>query len=716
MTSVTIPNSVTKIGKSAFSGCNSLTNVNIPNSVTTIGDSAFYGCTRLISVSIPNSVTTIGGEAFRNAAHIFNLCHASGSPWGAHRVSGYFEDELFYDDSTKTFLTFCSPGLQNVTIPNTVTTIGEGAFSYCTSLTSANIPRSITYVGNQAFAGTKIDSIIIPENVRVGSEAFRGCSRASYLSFGYGSTAPRDAFYGCTGLRTLVFDAAKFTKDFVPKNVKEGITSLTLGEHVSTVEDTAFRSFSNLESIVFNAEYCTRMVDTTRSLAAFARCRKVTRLVIGPRVKLIPPGSFGSLFSVTDFIWGDSVEVVGAYAFDGTFPFWDQMQRVNLDLTNCIRLEHHAFSDCLFDTITIGKNFAYIGEYGLDGSANVMVYGATNVKNTFKYGNIKINTLVIQDNVTDINPSMFERCGIGSILMSVDNRLRTIGSNAFADNGNMAGHIVVPNIKELGSSAFRGCGRLSSVEMGNELSAIGSRTFEGCDHITNVTLGRGVTTIAADAFSGCTEIRRITSRAFNPPVVDRGTFEDVDDNITLNVPCVAVEAYQNAPYWSHFNNIEGQFDWLFSATSSDINLGSVTVIQTPSCFNRQAQIQANPYYGFVFSHWSDGSRQNPRYMVVTSDTLITAIFVADPDMPQDTSGTEGISSASLPDGVRTYSAGGQVVVEGASGLPVRLYDVRGRMVSVRHGAHDPLRITVPSTGIYIVRIGNYHVQRIAVLR
>jgi len=105
-----IPNSVTSIGSSAFSGCSGLTSVTIPNSVTSIGSSAFSGCSGLTSVTIPNSVTSIGYGTF----------------------SG------------------CS-GLTSVTIPNSVTSIGIYAFQYCSALTSVTIPNSVTSIGSHAF-------------------------------------------------------------------------------------------------------------------------------------------------------------------------------------------------------------------------------------------------------------------------------------------------------------------------------------------------------------------------------------------------------------------------------------------------------------------------------------------------------------------------------------------------------------------------------------
>ena len=176
MTSVTIPNSITSIGKYAFSRCYGLTslvvdknngtydsrnncnaiietstnnlivgckNTTIPNSVTSIGEHAFEDCSRLTSVTIPNSVTSIGYGAFYN----------------------------------------CS-GLTSVTIGNSVTSIGYGAFSNCSGLTSVSIPNSVTSIGDCAFSSCSgLTSVTIGNSV---------------TSIGY------DAFYGCSGLTKLV--------------------------------------------------------------------------------------------------------------------------------------------------------------------------------------------------------------------------------------------------------------------------------------------------------------------------------------------------------------------------------------------------------------------------------------------------------------------------------------------------------------------------------
>jgi hypothetical protein len=108
---MSIPDSVTTIGDSAFAGCYGLTSVSIPASVRNIGDSAFAYCSGLTSVSIPSSITRIGNEDFFN-------CY----------------------------------GLSKVTVPAGVTSIGDSAFAGCSLMTSVSIPASVTNIGDYAFA------------------------------------------------------------------------------------------------------------------------------------------------------------------------------------------------------------------------------------------------------------------------------------------------------------------------------------------------------------------------------------------------------------------------------------------------------------------------------------------------------------------------------------------------------------------------------------
>ncbi len=152
LTSVTIGNNVTIIGDSAFDNCVSLTNVTIPDSVTTIGDWTFYSCTSLTSVTIPNSVTTIGDGVFCSCVSLTSITVNSNNEY-------YSSDEygvLFNKDKTILIQYPVGNSRTSYTIPNSVTIIGNYAFSGCYSLTNVTIQDSVTIIGDSAFDGCDI--------------------------------------------------------------------------------------------------------------------------------------------------------------------------------------------------------------------------------------------------------------------------------------------------------------------------------------------------------------------------------------------------------------------------------------------------------------------------------------------------------------------------------------------------------------------------------
>jgi hypothetical protein len=147
LASVTIGNGVTSIGDYAFVSCTGLTSVTIPESVATIGDCAFNNCTSLTSITIPNSVTSIGNSVFFFCESLTSITVGTGN-------TAYTAENGVLYNKTKTTLILYPAGKTEAsfTIPNSVTTIADGAFFWCASLTSVTIPNSVTSIENMAFS------------------------------------------------------------------------------------------------------------------------------------------------------------------------------------------------------------------------------------------------------------------------------------------------------------------------------------------------------------------------------------------------------------------------------------------------------------------------------------------------------------------------------------------------------------------------------------
>ena len=145
MTELTLPNSVTSIGGNAFEGCSGLTELILPNSVTSIGDCAFYGCTGMTELTLPNGVMSIGDIAFTYCSGLEKITVESGNSCYDSRDNC----NSIIETETNTLIAGC----KNSIIPNSITSIGNSAFYYCSELTELILPDSVTSIGNGAFGG-----------------------------------------------------------------------------------------------------------------------------------------------------------------------------------------------------------------------------------------------------------------------------------------------------------------------------------------------------------------------------------------------------------------------------------------------------------------------------------------------------------------------------------------------------------------------------------
>ena len=201
--SVTIPESVTSIGQSAFEACFSLDSLIIKDAATSIGASAFDGCSHLTTLSLGKNITTIGDYAFQRCSYLTNVTIPQ-SVTSIGRQAFYLTDlnTLTIKGPIKSMGYAAFAGCTNLTslsLYDGIQTIGEGAFINSTSLEAVTIPQSVTSIGASAFVNcSNLSTITIPEKVTtIESNTFNGCSHLESIMLPAGLTSFQDSLEDC---------------------------------------------------------------------------------------------------------------------------------------------------------------------------------------------------------------------------------------------------------------------------------------------------------------------------------------------------------------------------------------------------------------------------------------------------------------------------------------------------------------------------------------
>ena len=251
-----IPDGVTRLGEGAFEGCSSLESLVIPDSVTSIEDRVFKDCHSLKSLVIPDGVTSIGEDAFASCESLKSLVIPAsvviikGDPFycwtGKLRcLSPYFiyEDNVLFDRDKSTIISFRDIKATSYTIPDSVTSIGERAFCYCESLTSLVIPDSVVSIGDGAFEGCEsLKNLVIPHNITsIEKGVFQGCSSLTDIVIPNRVTSIGEgAFFSCNSLTSIVIPSSVICIGTWAFYGCESLKSLVIPDSVTSIGDETF--------------------------------------------------------------------------------------------------------------------------------------------------------------------------------------------------------------------------------------------------------------------------------------------------------------------------------------------------------------------------------------------------------------------------------------------------------------------------------------------
>ncbi len=397
--------------------------------------------------------------------------------------------------------------LTSVTIPNGVTSIGWGAFYGCINLKNVDIPDSVTSIGDSAFDDTPWleDQCKDKEFVIVGNHIlleYAGSGEDVVIPDGV-TNISYDAFYDSSLTSVTIPNSVTSIEDSAFRDCSR-LTSITIPNSVTSIEDSAFMDCSSLTSVTIHNNV------TSIGRYAFYGCESLKNVDIPNSVTSIGEYAFDGCISLKNVNIPDSVTSIGSHSFDDTPWLEDQCKDKEFVIVgNHILLkyagsgENAVIPDSVFN---IGYDaFAYCSSL----TSVTIPNSVTNIEDSAFRDCSRLTSVTIPNSVTSIGMHAFEGCS-RLTSVTIPNSVTSIGWDAFRDCSGLTSVTISNSVTSIGWDAFRDCSGLTSVTIPNSVTSIGDFTFSGCSGLTSVTIPNSVTSIGDSAFSDCSGLTSVT--------------------------------------------------------------------------------------------------------------------------------------------------------------------------------------------------------------
>lgn len=513
--------------------------------VTRIGNNAFDHCTILTNITIPYGVKTIGDYAFIYTS------------------------------------------LGTIDLPNSVTSIGIGAFGYCKSMTNITLPNSLTDIGSRALIQcTALNNVVLPDSVTsISNDIFNGCSSLANI------TLPKEiqsigssAFYYCPKLISVYFYSD------APSIGSGAFGSGTTLYYLSgkTGWSTNYGGYS--ASLWYPPNTCAYMtnndtVTITKYLGSDGMVT-ITNIIDDLAVTTIGADAFSANTSLTNISVPFSVSNIVNNPFSGASgllaitvdplnPNYCTENGVlfNSDKStliaypkglpsasyaipeNVVLIGPFSFGNCRFlNSISFPNTATTIGDNAFDNSTGLksLVIGP-NVRSigtcAFRACN-SLTNVVIQDCVTNIGASAFQLCS-KMTNASIGSNVDSIGASAFAFCGVLTNIVIPDKVTSIGNGAFDNCARLVRVTLGQSLTSIGEAAFKNCIGLKSIVIPEKVTTIARDTFNSCTSLTNATIGT-SVTIIGTNAFSYCPALATVTIP-TSVTRIEKSAFWQCYS-------------------------------------------------------------------------------------------------------------------------------------------------------------------